>query len=243
MKKINYIIWHANRSGSNLLSNLLHKTGVAGIVDYEQCGFHIPQMYNDRLDQAQFKRLALEYHEMQRTTNGASGCKGGLPYVDLIKKHVNIHAALDWATSFYANIHLIRRDKVAQAVSALFAGTTSLFTSQSPPNNRPLPKYNYNILSYTIAELRGDDARTKSFLNEQGIRYLTVYYEDLIADMPGNVTRIIKYLGINDQYKIHPPDLQRQSHPLKDEYIQKYHTERNHKNGSRGTTYSTDSSE
>ena len=222
---MNYILWHTPRTGSNFLCNLLHLTQVAGIKDYENCGFHIPQMYKENLSTEQFLTLSNLYLDRQRTTNGISGCKGGITYYDEIKKQVGNDAAYEWFGLFDKHIFLMRRDLVGQAVSALFAGHTKRWTSKSK-TDIPDPAYHKGSIMNTMCEVAGQNARLLYMFGECGIEPKFVYYEDLLIDAPTMLKEIMHFLNIEDEYTFRPAEIEKQLNPKKLKYSQLYHLSR-----------------
>lgn len=217
-----YAIWHCGRDGSNMLMSMLHQTGIAGIADYESAGFHVGF---ENMTLHEFKRRALAYFRSQETANGVQGCKAGFDYIDQIRKYTRPQEweAIDWwIEGFEKHIFLSRYDKIAQAVSSLFAGHTKQWHSNSPVRQYTPPPYDVTVISHTIAELKAREYRRDQYFALMGIPYQYFFYEDIAAEPQQKIADIFAYLQIQDAYTFKAAHIQKQIDPLKKQYIQRY---------------------
>lgn len=217
-----YVCWHVGREGSNMLMSMLAQTGVAGIANYERAGFHVGYK-NQTIPQ--FKENTRAFFKMQETPNGVQGCKAGFTYVDNIRKFTKTwEAPYWWIKGFHLHFKLSRRDKVAQAVSAYFAGHTKRWTSEST-SDIPNPPYDYHAIAITLTNVIGEEARRDAYLTYLGIEPYRLWYEDICANPERSLTFIINRLNIPERYIFKQAIIQKQIEPLKREYINRFRAE------------------
>jgi len=215
-----YVIWHCGRDGSNMLLSLLHQTGVAGISDYEKGGYHVGY---EAMSLPEFKQRTTNYFKAQETPNGVQGCKAGFDYVDQIRKFVKNWAAIDyWIEGFDKHLVLSRYSKTRQAVSMLFAGHTKQWASYSPTTPYTPPTYDECAITSSIAELVGRETRRNTYLDMMHIRYKPIFYEDIVKYPEYILADIMDYLGIHEPYTFKGAHTEKQSDPLKEQYIERY---------------------
>lgn len=215
-----YIVWHTARSGSNMLMSILHQTGVAGIRNFEECGYHVGY---DRRPSVEFWQDNEIYFDKQITENGVIGCKAGFTYIDNLHKMTrNWNDIKLWVDQFDKHIVLTRLNKLAQSISAYFAGHTKQWHSDSPNTGIEPPQYNHCTIANGIARLAGEEERFFVYFEHMNIDYLHIYYEQLIDTPQAQLIRIMDYLGIRDEYQYLPSVITKQLHPLKTEYITRY---------------------
>lgn len=216
-----YIVWHVERSGSNMLMSLLSQTGYAGIADYRNCGYFIG--YNP-ISESEYDKIECRYFENQRTPNGIEACKASLSYLEVIQEFVSWRKAIDWFQSFDKHIVLKRRDVIAQAVSFLFAGMTKEYTSEIQ-TGKPRPDYDYDRIAYIISEIEGRYCQLESFLELQKVKPLVIYYEDVVDKQLLTMHKILNFLDIRELYSPKDALIQKQVDSLKTEYIERFKRE------------------
>lgn len=205
------ILCSAPRSGSTLFCDLLAGTGVAGlphsffrresIAEYaEEFGLSEPVIDQDYLDAA------------IRAGTGETGIFGlrimwetlGELDAALDKIHPGLPGAparLDRAFGKVLFVHLIRADKVAQAISYLKAQQTGLwhrFADGSERERMAPPKpaeYDPARLADLVARLTAADAGWRDWLAEHKIEPVRVDYDDLSRDPKAELAKVLCALG------------------------------------------------
>lgn len=125
-------------------------------------------------------------------------------------------------------VWLTRRDKERQAVSFYIAARTGTWwvvdgARQSVPE-APAPDFDPHCIARFQRALTDHDAKWQAFFEGNGIAPLVVYYEDLLADYPGQIAKVLNALGIEraDQIVIPPPRLKRQSDARNEDWLARY---------------------
>lgn len=221
------IVWHTPRTGSNLLMNLLHHTGVVGIKSYIDCGFFV----GFKQDSSQVWETNIEsYFSAQRTVYWnkyeIEVAKVGIDYFsDLKVKGLSSMKTLNvFLKTVDLHIVLQRIDVVAQAVSLYFAASRNYYsTTAALKNVKNPPEYDEDEITWRIMRIRSDQMRLKMLFLIKKIQPLPLYYEYLSNDPKRYTTELLDGLEIdsNDWHFIHPT-IQKQVHPLKTQYIQRY---------------------
>lgn len=213
-----YVLWHVERSGSNMLMSLLSQTGLAGISDYPNCGYFIGF---DKLSPEAYRKIESAYFAKQATPNGIAGCKAALSYLQDIERLASWELAIAWFQGFERHVILKRRDVYAQAVSFYFASATKEYTSDIQ-SQRPKPPYDAPRIAYLVADIQGRYTRLESFLQLQGIAPFVLYYEDIVAQQQLEMQKLLDYLGIASPYQVQEASIQKQEDSLKTAYIERF---------------------
>ena len=218
-----YAIWHTPRSGSNLLCNLLHLTGVAGIADYENCGFCVG--FGEELKNKNLVALADEYFDKQRTLNGVAGTKLSMEYIRDILPYVGRRDVYKVLRRFDRHIFLTRRDKVAQAVSFIFAQDQNYFSTRSSPTGE-LSQYSDERITMTMGYLKALEEDNQTWLARYTPYTPTVTYDDIASYtsrfLP--MKNIFIHLGItwDKKYADLEPQIDKQVDNRKLDWVKKY---------------------
>jgi len=223
-----YMMLNTERTGSNLLAELLSSTGVAGINGVERAGFFVgwgsPALKNNGPEKIN------EYLRDSTTPNGVTGCKGDFRYLDHIRASLPQGAVEGLMGMFDHFIHITRNDLVAQAVSFYIAGATGEFTSLNikPPPKRALI-YDKDRIAWIVSRIVGDNARMNRWFYEQDIVPLRVSYEVLVNDMYGTVGKVLDFINVPMPEKWEPlPTLQQQHDQRKLKWVTRYKQETGH---------------
>jgi LPS sulfotransferase NodH len=188
-----YCICFAIRSGSSLLCDDLSQWRVGAPTEYFQ--FPNPALENVRLADYVVDLAA-----------GAPGDYFGFKIAwdqayDLVKQlrqEGDESVRFDLRTIFpdLKYIHIVRQDKLGQAISAWRAedsGTWHWRQGTSPV--RGCPSYNFEGVQWHLQKVLADDWLWKSHFQEYGIQPFTVDYEDYIQDRVGQLSHIVEFLG------------------------------------------------
>jgi len=212
-----YIICATPRSGSTLLCDLLHETGVCGSPhsffrdqDYEECAEHFGVSVEGWPDRDSFDRAYLDAVVDYGT--GATPLFGmRLMWESLAPLAQRLEtfypglpsdsARFDAAFGPVLYIHLSRQDKVAQAVSRLKAEQTGLWHVDADGTERErvkpgeAPTYDAQALSELVAALAEHDAAWERWFARQGVVPLRISYETLSAQPQATVALLLDALG------------------------------------------------
>lgn len=207
--KKSYIICTTHRSGSNLLCELLIRTGVAGKPDeYFYTGF-FPKLF-DRFNSDNFEEYLPAVVDANTTPNRVFGVKmmGGDYFHDFIEqfrqlpsyRDQNITSAemlADWFPDL-RYIWLTRRNKVRQAVSFIKATQSGVWRSDHPPvsNKNKNPTYNFKVLDRQVSKLSYEEALWQDYFDESGVTPLTLVYEDFTQAPEETTRQILDFLEI-----------------------------------------------
>src|SRR5262249_14537649 len=115
-------------------------------------------------------------------------------------------------------VWLTRRDKARQAISFQLAASTGTWwiiegVTRRPSESTPEPKFDTHAIHRAERALTAPDSRWQAYFKDSAIEPLVVYYEDLVADYRGQITRVLKWLGVGgaDGVAIPPTRLKRQA--------------------------------
>jgi LPS sulfotransferase NodH len=240
---LTYVICTNPRSGSYLLCNGLASTSLAG---------RPREWFNSFTEEGRRKRWGLDtstnatyasYVAQVRvrstTGNGISGIKLHFyQFTELAKKLACIEGfgrltTAEMMTRSFPNLKylwLTRRDKARQAISFLVATKTGDWWSI---NGDKLGKgeatidegdFDPDAVARLEKTLVQNDAAWQAYFDSNNISPLIVYYENLAADYPGTVVRILEWLGVPnaDAVTVGPSRLKRQSAARNEEWLKRY---------------------
>jgi len=242
------------RSGSTLLCDLLESTGVAGhpaehfeALDstglprqprqYFNPGAQLTALLAPTDPGAPDPELRLEEAFAAGTTpNGVFATKvmwGFLP--DLIRRartrtdqpHVADVVVLEQVFPGLRYVRVVRRDKVAQAVSLWTAVQTRVWRTSDDDAPVAEPVYSFAGIDHLVRQLTSQEAAWGQWLQARHRVAPVVAYEELVADPQNVVSALLAALGIADAaVELPPPRLRRQSGDRSAEWIARYHDER-----------------
>jgi len=209
-----YIICSTPRSGSTLLSDYLLASGMAG-APYDYFNESHLAAFSERFGRpvADLGTFMAQIEEFRTSAQGVFG----------MKAHYRQTAALlrtpDLMTQFLRRfgkiIRIIRRDKVAQAVSAYKALESGFWThrheelSETVP---PAPAYNAARIAECLSQGFSEEQGWLAALRLAGQDAITVAYEDLVSDPDRTLAAVFSYLEIPAFLPIRlQPSLRRQA--------------------------------
>ena len=204
--KISYAIMTTPRSGSTHFCELLDSTNIAG-YPMEHLRFATQELaINCNFDYIRFLYNLMQY---QITSNQVFGTKFISHFLFELKKtkfeFKQIFKAID------KFILLIRKDKVAQAVSLVIAQKTNIWHIRNNINSSNSSYQDYNSQLKNIAiddSLMAEIDQKQKFINHQEKQlqkmlenhqknFLTIYYEDIVANPHAEVNRVLNFLEID----------------------------------------------
>lgn len=195
-----YAILSTPRCGSTLLCRALEATGQLGvpheylnpntIAAHERAGGGRPPLWD-----------YLAHIETRRSS--ASGWFGIKTHYRQFVQHF-ADRALDEAKAFLRRqtrlILIWRADSAAQAVSYYLARASGRWTSEHdaylPPDYREDVRFDPEMLCDCLAEVREGASSWLTLLDQTGLDYLPVQYENLVADYPRQMRRVLDWLGV-----------------------------------------------
>ena len=201
-----YMIFHAPRSGSNLLCSYINKTGCMGIASYENCGFYIGLGDSLKRD---YKQKTEQYFAMQRT-NDIEGCKISFEYLDELMRFCGEHFVYKLLNSVDVFFVLHRKDIISQAISWEIAKQTGVYSTLKKDKPQKLPVYNFDAITYTIGKIRAHYARFAVWESYHSDKpFIHIYHEDFLADKSLEMGRIASALGLIPSDSNYPQELQK----------------------------------
>jgi LPS sulfotransferase NodH len=122
---------------------------------------------------------------------------------------------------------LCREDEVGQAVSWARAEQTQRWHPTDGPGNAVEPTYDVDELDSYVQTIRELDAAWRAWFAEHGIVPHQLRYEDLVADAAGEVQRLLRAVGVVDQWDgaLHH-EARRQADAINLEWVGRYRRDR-----------------
>ena len=226
---ISYAILTTPRSGSTYLCELLDSTKIAGNPSE-----HLRLAVQELSLYCNFNYLNLLNNLMtyRVSPNGVFGTKLISHFLfELKQTKLDFKQIFQWVDKF---ILLVRKDKVAQAVSLVIAQKTEVWHLH---NNRQNTNYQSKLENIEINDALFDEVEQKyDFINQQEARLkkllannhiepLTVVYEDILDNAELQINRILDFLAISkpesEEIKINS-GIKRMPSSTSQEIIQQY---------------------
>ena len=189
-----YTIAFSVRSGSNELCHLLSLNGLGAPSEHFQ-DLAREQTVAD-LDASREIFSIISTH----TANAVFGSKMSHNHrarVDgVLRRTIGGYRNLNDLLPDHRWVWLIRRDKIAQAVSLCRAETSGVFatvnqsTSPSPP-----PSFDYYHVLSRVMMLCANDLAWQTYFDEHEIKPYTILYEDFFSDLGSSLPALVDYLG------------------------------------------------
>jgi len=219
MTRLSYIICATPRSGSTLLCDLLADTGSAGKPASYYRRQSIPR-WVERLavpspsgpDDLDFERA---YLAAVIKAGSADSDLFGLRLMweslaELVDRLAHLYperetdsGRLEAAFGRVVYIHLVRQDKVAQAISRLKAEQSGLWHVAADGSERERmtapqePEYDADSIDAYIRESQAHDAAWGKWFAEQGVEPLEITYEDLASEPRAMLAKVLVALGLD----------------------------------------------
>lgn len=216
-----YIVASSYRSGSNYLCHELWRTGVLGSpVEFLNPTDALPVLTNrfKTTSPADYIRKLIAH---RTSRNGVFGLKTHFHHFEAFLAQYPALLELLAPVTF---IHLDRRDKVAQAVSMAKALQTDFWTSRIE-SERVAPQYDYELIAKCLDDVVLQEQSWPRWFQKHGITPFKVQYEELTADTPGVVRRIVDLLGVagDEADTVRVPPMKRQGDETNKSWIERFH--------------------
>ena len=248
--ELSYLLCGNARCGSNLLCRALSDTGIAGHpAEYfltwpNALPDHNPPLDNfwerSELAQAHGVSTREDYLELiyrlGSTANGVFGAKlmwNYAPYiVDAFREMPAFSHLTSMAEVFDAAfpgvrvVHLVRHDRLRQAISWLRAAQDGVWLVSDGEEARPTaePKYDKDVIAGMMDLIAKGEQAWLDLYDDLGVTPLEVVYEDLLK--PGGyesaVRRILRHLDLPDDIAVPQPRARRQADHLNEEWAQRF---------------------
>ncbi|TWB37270.1 LPS sulfotransferase NodH [Nitrospirillum pindoramense] len=216
--KKTYMIAAIPRTGSTHLSIKLWNTGAMGApMEYTNLS------NRDRMIQRLGRGDSLTYWKRLKTVrtspNGVFGFKA---FVSDYRNIAANHEALLPMIESDKVIYLVRKDRVAQAVSYAKAVQTAAWFSGVEYKKEP----EYDLKAMLNAEnwINQQESAWEEIFQMTGTSPLRIYYEDFLADTEKSIMEIAKFLEIHPA-EFHPlglQDIEKQSDQISQEWARKF---------------------
>jgi trehalose 2-sulfotransferase len=220
-----YAIVGTPRCGSEMLCDALTSTGAAGFPEE-----HL------RLESQLLTRHChfdcVRYFRMLRarrtTPNGVFGTK---IISHFLKEHVKQSPGLRRELKQLRFIHVVRRDRVGQAISAMLASKTGVWHLRS---DRDRATYEDLLRQVTIADadlrwirwlvdgFKREDRQLRWFITRNRVRAMSVAYEDLIEQRSTQLRAMLSFLELDVTLPDDPITLKKTRSALSDQIRERY---------------------
>jgi LPS sulfotransferase NodH len=192
-----YAICTEPRSGSTLLCRLLESTGVLG----RPMEFFNPESVKDTWGIADYP-LDAEGQigvipRLGATPNGVYGVK-------VFSRDAEAHVATRWMQRLpgLSLIYLERVDMLGQAISHVRAAQTRQWAAVQPEQAQPY--YDRAQIMDRLTRLGAANARWRLFFARNGLRVLTLFYEQITQTPQGAVDAVALAIGVDGPVPIDP---------------------------------------
>jgi LPS sulfotransferase NodH len=174
-------------------------------------------------------------YEVGSTPNGVFGAKIMWNYVGWAVENFRelprfAHATVeDVFTAMFPGlrvVHLVRRDRLRQAVSWLRAAEDGVWVVSEDEPARPgrMPVYQYRVIAGMMELIAAGEQAWLELYRKLGVEPCEVAYEDLTA--PGgyevSVRRVLHHLDLDDTVELPQPRTFRQADHLSDEWVDRF---------------------
>ena len=92
--------------------------------------------------------------------------------------------------------------------------------------------YDWEMIAEKMDHISRGNADWQSFLHSVGVQPLELYYEDIVADMPGALTQIADFIGVRIDEAVPDTDTftpQRQKRQAQADWLTRFEAESRHK--------------
>ena len=233
-----YRIWHANRSGSTLLCQLLEDTGIAGKPG-EHFTLHGERSLCEKFNVSDYNALIEKIWTVGSTDNGVFSDKAighHQAHKDTIIE-LSTLKGIEFPSNYQdiwnpifpdcRHILIIRTNKVRQAVSWWKAIQDNQWhitgdQKRKHPASFYKDKYNVDALKHLFKEAVIRDIANQEYLNKMNLEYITVTYEDLVNDPLTVLQRTMNYVGLEPIDVLPKLRYQRTANELNEEWVNRF---------------------
>jgi len=213
-----YLIASTPRSGSHFLGHQLLQTGALGSpLEY----FHKPHLerWAAEFGTPDFPSTMARLYARRTSPSGWFGAKAHWTQFIPIAQRPQLLSFLGIKTY----IEIVRRDRIAQAISFVIAQQTQAWISFH--DRKGEPRYDFGAIRRVAEALDKDIASWRHFFASQGITPLTVEYETLTSDPTAIVDRILQHCGTERTQAAPRWQPQRQASEINVRWHDRYHAD------------------
>ena len=228
--KLSYAIITTPRSGSTFLCSALQSTGLAGYpTEHLRQACAVLGLYC-QFDIIQYLHILMQY---KVTKNDVFGTKIISHFLETFQKKVGVD--LDSLShSFSKYIYLIRKDKVAQAVSIFLAHKTDVWHVSSSQQKGEyesmlekieISESDLNAVHQWYSFLEKQELYLERFFHENNLSPLVIEYEKVVEQPEFYLNHILQYIGVlEDGHTVTyvPPDFKKLRSGISEKIIQQY---------------------
>lgn len=216
-----YLLCSTARCGSNMVSDMLLKTGRAGdpleYLNPRYMAGYQRSIGAAHANQPSFARYLDEIERRRSSPNGHFGIKMHFEHLEANFSR-DMKQALLFLKRFDRVVSLRRRDKLAQAVSLHRARVTQLwsaddrrFLAPDDPRLHKEVKFDPVAISRALAEIVRQESAWERLLKSASIPFEIFWYEDFVSDCQTTFQRLLKVLSIQEDAVSVSPSTRRQS--------------------------------
>jgi LPS sulfotransferase NodH len=205
-----YVVCTIPRSGSNLLTDGLHATRRAGRPKQFFLRASVPHFAAlHRLNSAaDFGAYVRDITKATATSNEVFGFKLMSWYLDDFLTRLRQTRAFGHPTTSDIDllrhaflrlqfVHIIRRNKLRQALSKARAVQTNLWKVQQGKSVQGEPEFDANLIEQCLRESEQQEEIWERFFQRVCIEPFRVEYEKLCADYEGTIREVLNFLKIS----------------------------------------------
>lgn len=235
-----YTIWFSQRTGSTWLCDALGATGIAGRPG-ELLHAAEPERLCEHYDAPSAAALVAALRRLGSTPNGVFGIKQGFSephFGQVIALLVEGTASggtsrlAVWEHAFpnHRHVFMTRRNKVRLAVSwwrAIQTGEWHRRQGETQRQEDLEDRYDFHAIDHLLSECVLREAGIQELLAEGGVAPLTVAYEDLVANPPAELRRMLAFLGLDGGPGVgFRSGLVRIADPVSEAWVQRFREEK-----------------
>ncbi len=198
---VRFCVCSTPRSGSTLLCNILKSTGLAGVPDEYLNPLYIEAWTNnDRPESFVFSQYIANLEARRTSANGYFGIKIHWRHLDLgFGKAMQSSVSNPFLARFDKFILIVRKDKLAQAISDFAARRTGVFHSEHERylDGQSLVEFDEVKITKTICDILAGEQNWINYLTRNNCEYLTIAYEDLVDNYNETIRQIFEFLGLD----------------------------------------------
>lgn len=212
------IVAFTNRSGSNLVCNLLTKTGTFG---------RIGEFLNaDTMTKREQRDPSGSLSGYLDKVMAQANPRGRIPGVKASGSQIYLlhsHGVLDRFRRVRV-IHCHRHDVIAQAVSFSIAFQTKKWTSRTDAEDVQ-PRYDFADIRARLKAILREDQQIVEVSALLGLPMVDVLYESLVADREAELSRVLAAFGLKRPARAPEPELKKQGGALNEDYAARFRRE------------------
>lgn len=194
------------RSGSNLLTDGLHGTRLAGRPKQ----FFLPKFESEYatklgLEGVGFAEYVKGVIERSATSNEVFGFKLMAWYLEdflgrlrgaFSGREGSPHGLLSHVFPRLRYVRIVRKNKLRQAISKARAIQTGLWKVQAGNETRAEPAFDADLIQQCLAEVLEDDRVWDGFFQGAGVEPMVVGYEELCSNYEATVRSTLSFVGV-----------------------------------------------